>query len=83
LCAAQTFACDDIPGTSESYRRADYSMQCCTAEHTAYRIFAGVMICVYPLGIPAAYVAILWSQRDEIARVPDVPEDTVDVPMLR
>ncbi|KAG5175966.1 hypothetical protein JKP88DRAFT_337087 [Tribonema minus] len=62
LTIFETFACDflryDGPdGTS--YLRADYSVQCFTPEHTAYRIYAAIMILVYPFGIPAMYCLVL------------------------
>jgi hypothetical protein len=43
----QTFACDTIDDsatTKTSYLRADYSIQCGTAKHSAYRIYAGFMV---------------------------------------
>ncbi|KAG5193174.1 hypothetical protein JKP88DRAFT_240807 [Tribonema minus] len=56
----QTFACDELMYISKSYLRADYSIECYTPEHTAYRIFAGVMVLIYPIGIPALYMSTLW-----------------------
>eukprot|EP00611_Tribonema_gayanum_P017500 TRINITY_DN3019_c0_g1_i1.p1 TRINITY_DN3019_c0_g1~~TRINITY_DN3019_c0_g1_i1.p1 ORF type:complete len:453 (+),score=56.01 TRINITY_DN3019_c0_g1_i1:119-1477(+) len=56
----QTFACDELQYIGRSYLRADYSIECYTPEHTAYHIFAGVMVLVYPIGIPALYMGTLW-----------------------
>ncbi|KAG5176025.1 hypothetical protein JKP88DRAFT_265595 [Tribonema minus] len=56
----QTFACDDLQFIDKSYLRADYSVECYTAEHTAYRIFSIIMVVVYPIGIPALYMGTLW-----------------------
>eukprot|EP00611_Tribonema_gayanum_P026107 TRINITY_DN611_c0_g2_i4.p1 TRINITY_DN611_c0_g2~~TRINITY_DN611_c0_g2_i4.p1 ORF type:complete len:798 (+),score=114.47 TRINITY_DN611_c0_g2_i4:65-2458(+) len=56
----QTFACDELTYIGKSYLRADYSIECYTPEHTAYRIFAGVMVLVYPIGVPALYMGTLW-----------------------
>jgi hypothetical protein len=59
----QTFACDAVEGTGTSYLRADYSVSCNTAKHTAYQAYAAVMILVYPVGIPLLYTWLLWRER--------------------
>lgn len=66
----QTFAWDDVLSDPEStdstnytYLRVDYSVNANTTEHTNYMIYAGVMIFVYPLGIPALYTYLLWLSR--------------------
>jgi hypothetical protein len=61
----QTFACDAIPNGG-SYLRADYSVSCNTAKHTVYKIYSGLMILVYPIGIPALYAYLLWHQRKQL-----------------
>jgi hypothetical protein len=51
----QTFACeivDDSDTTKTNYLRADYSIQCGTAEYKVYRGYAILMVSVYPIGIP-------------------------------
>ncbi|KAG5183488.1 hypothetical protein JKP88DRAFT_316821 [Tribonema minus] len=65
----QTFACDKIAGTEKSYLRADYSLECHTATYRAYRAYAVFMIFVFPVGIPAMYMALLWRQRNAIQAV--------------
>jgi hypothetical protein len=40
----QTFACDVIEPTGESYLRADYSVSCQTSEHLFYKWYAAVMV---------------------------------------
>jgi hypothetical protein len=59
----QAFACDAIEGTGTSYLRADYSVSCNTAKHTAYQAYAAVMILVYPVGIPLLYTWLLLRER--------------------
>ncbi len=44
--------------------RADYSIDCDAAEHTAYRVLAIIMAMVYPIGSLAAFSAVLWKHRD-------------------
>jgi hypothetical protein len=61
----QTFACDKIPNGG-SYLRADYSVSCRTRKHTVYKVYSGVMILVYPIGIPALYAYLLWQQRKQL-----------------
>ena len=48
----QTFVCDSWDGVA--YLQADYSLQCGTPRHLAFRAYAVAMLCVYPVGIPAA-----------------------------
>ncbi|CAM9644386.1 unnamed protein product [Ectocarpus sp. 13 AM-2016] len=64
--AFKTFACDDEAVEGESYLRADYSIQCHTDKHTWYKVYAGVMIMVYPVGIPILYAFILWQNRESL-----------------
>ncbi|CAN0047697.1 unnamed protein product, partial [Ectocarpus fasciculatus] len=62
----KTFACDDQAVEGESYLRADYSLSCNTTTHTWYKVYAGIMIVVYPIGIPLLYAFILWINRDAL-----------------
>jgi hypothetical protein len=66
----QTFACGTIDGSATaktSYLRADYSIQCGTAKHTLYRVYAGFMVIIYFLGIPTLYAWLLWSNRHKLS----------------
>jgi hypothetical protein len=62
----QTFACEHLEGTDQSWLRADYSISCETAEYHAYRKYAAVMIVVYPFGIPLLYAYLLWQHRAQL-----------------
>jgi hypothetical protein len=62
----QTFACDYFDDTNESWLRADYSISCNTGEHSTYKIYAAVMIAVYPIGIPLLYSALLIYHRHSL-----------------
>ncbi|CAN0066944.1 unnamed protein product [Ectocarpus sp. 4 AP-2014] len=64
--AFKTFPCDDEAVDGESYLRADYSLSCKTDKHMYYRIYAGIMIVVYPIGIPLLYAFILWINRESL-----------------
>jgi hypothetical protein len=59
----QTFSCDYLEDTKQSWLRANYSISCDTDKHTAYKIYAAVMIVVYPIGIPVLYAVLLWRHR--------------------
>ncbi|CAM9194743.1 unnamed protein product, partial [Laminaria digitata] len=69
-----TFACDDDIGDGESFLRADYSVSCNTGLHTFFKVYAGLMILVYPVGIPVLYATILWNKRDLLN--PQICSDT-------
>jgi hypothetical protein len=62
----QTFACDYLEDTKVSLLRADYSVSCDTDKHTAYKVYAAVMIGVYPIGIPLLYAVLLWRHRHSL-----------------
>eukprot|EP00903_Cladosiphon_okamuranus_P009052 g8654.t1 len=62
----QTFACDTLDELDKSFLRADYSLVCDTDEHNKYKIYAGVMILVYPIGIPLLYAWQLFKHRHRI-----------------
>lgn len=61
----QTFVCETLDDGVE-YLRADYSLTCTTSTHTAMKVYAGMMVVVYPLGIPAAFAWWLISNRHEL-----------------
>ncbi|CAN0485487.1 unnamed protein product, partial [Ectocarpus sp. 12 AP-2014] len=62
----QAFACEDFPEIGKSFLRADFRIECDTPKHDNYKIYAAVMICIYPLGIPAAFWYFLRRQRSRI-----------------
>lgn len=64
----QTFVCETLDD-GVKYLRADYSLTCSTGVHTAMMVYAGLMILVYPVGIPAVYTWWLFSNRHDLVRV--------------
>ena len=64
----QTFACVDFDN-GMSYLRADHSIECYTTKHTLFRVYAGVIIALYPFGIPFCYVIVLYKDRDVLKYV--------------
>ena len=62
----QVFACEPL-SDQKTYLRADYSIECDSSKHQAFQVFAGVMIFVYPLGIPLFYAYLLYKNRHVLA----------------
>lgn len=60
----QTFACEELD--NGTYLRADYSLTCTAKKHKAYIAYAGVMACVYPIGIPAVFAWWLGCNRRDL-----------------
>lgn len=42
----QTFACEKLTEIGQSFLRADLRIVCENPQHTAYKVYAGIMICV-------------------------------------
>jgi len=60
----QTFGCDELDD-GKTYLRADYSLSCLTPQHNWYKVYAFVMVGVYPIGIALAFAGLLvWHRRD-------------------
>jgi hypothetical protein len=78
----QTFACDRVDEkvvtAKTRYLRADYSVQCDTAEHKLYKAYASVMIVIYPLGIPLLYTWLLWRSREKLSTEKDASGRVLD-----
>eukprot|EP00903_Cladosiphon_okamuranus_P012166 g11413.t1 len=64
--AFKAFSCDEDVVEGESYLRADYSLSCKAKVHTYFRVYAGIMIVIYPIGIPLLYAYILWVNRESL-----------------
>ncbi|CAM9126201.1 unnamed protein product [Ectocarpus sp. 6 AP-2014] len=69
----QTFACEDLDN-GKRYPRVDCRIECDSSEHQAFEVYAGIMILVYPVGIPLFYAYLLYKNRrvlkseDEVTR---------------
>ncbi|CAN0422344.1 unnamed protein product [Ascophyllum nodosum] len=67
----QMFDCDALDD-GHRYLRADYTIYCDELRHRALLIYAGFMVLVYPLGIPAVFAFLLYRNRglllDKVAR---------------
>jgi hypothetical protein len=70
----QTFACDYLAGTNNSWLHADYSISCDSDRYKAYRVYGVFMILLYPLGIPALYIYLLWRHRVNLKKDNDKRE---------
>merc|ERR1719421_231211 len=58
----QTFQCTNLDN-GEKVLAADLSKDCRSAEHGWYMAYAGLMVCVYVIGIPVYYMSLLWKVR--------------------
>ena len=56
------FACERLDD-GNVYLRADYQIICTGNTHRALQIYAGLMIMVYPVGIPLMYAILLYRLR--------------------
>lgn len=58
----QSFACEDLDN-GKKFLRADYRIECDSSKHQVVQVFAGIMIFVYPVGIPLFYAYLLYKNR--------------------
>lgn len=72
----QMFACEKLDD-GKKYLRADYSIDCDDRKHKNLMIYAGIMILIYPVGIPALYAHLLFTNRDVLQK--DRREDSFRV----
>ncbi|CAM9409138.1 unnamed protein product, partial [Hapterophycus canaliculatus] len=59
------FSCEKLDN-GISYLRADYGLVCYSVRHAAFRVYAGVMVLVYPLGVPALFGWWLSRNRRDL-----------------
>ena len=59
----QTFDCE-VLDDGKDYLRADYTIECDSVKHKAHMAYAGFMITLYPLGIPAFFAYLLFRNRN-------------------
>ena len=63
----KTFACEGLDdGTT--YLRADYRIECDSSKHKAFQVYAGCMLLLYAIGIPAFYGVLLFRDRAVLTR---------------
>lgn len=60
------FSCDSLEDGKE-YLRVDYRILCTDEKHRALQVYAGLMIAVYPVGIPLLFVVLLYRHRDVLS----------------
>eukprot|EP00752_Nemacystus_decipiens_P007555 g6749.t1 len=58
-----TFACEVLDDRKD-YLRSDYRIECDSPRHRGFKVYAGFMIVLYTVGIPAFYAGLLWKDRD-------------------
>eukprot|EP00752_Nemacystus_decipiens_P013054 g11547.t1 len=57
-----TFACEELDD-GKDYLRSDYRIECDSPRHRGFKVYAGFMIVVYTVGIPAFYACLLFKDR--------------------
>ncbi len=62
----QMFACDSLDDGNK-YLRADYQILCTDEKHKSLQIYAGLLIALYPVGIPLLFAVLLYRHRDVLA----------------
>ena len=63
-----TFQCEEL-SDGTSWLRADLSIDCAGAAHAGFRVYAGAMILLYPLGTPVLYYFLLRRSRVALERI--------------
>ncbi len=58
-----SFACEDLED-GKNYLRADYRIECDSARHRGFQVYAGFMVVLYTAGIPAFYGVLLFRGRE-------------------
>ena len=61
------FACEEL-ADGKNYLRADYRIECDSSKHRAFMAYAGCMILLYTVGIPAFYGILLFRDSDVLRR---------------
>lgn len=61
----RTFACDELDDGSV-YLRTDYRIECDSFRHSVFEIYAGLMVFVYPIGIPLFYAILLCRESNTL-----------------
>lgn len=61
----ETFVCDTLDN-GNSHLRADYSLLCTTTRHMGFKVYAALMVVVYPVGIPCVFGWWLFKYRHEL-----------------
>jgi len=57
---------DDSAHLGSRYLRADYTVRCTSPSYRAHRVYAAIMVLLYPVGIPLVYLIFLQSHLSRI-----------------
>ena len=57
---------DTAEGNFERYLLVDFSTNCNSFKYLVMQLYGGLMILVYPVGIPAFYTVLLYRSRNEL-----------------
>ena len=63
-----TFQCEELSDGTR-WLRADLSIDCSGDTHTLFRVYAGFMVLLYPLGTPLFYLFLLRRNRERLNKL--------------
>ena len=63
----QTFSRENLEN-GKFHLRADYRIECDSTKQTTLQVYAGCMVVLYTLGIPAFYATLLFRNRDVLGK---------------
>ncbi|CAM9693016.1 unnamed protein product, partial [Phaeothamnion confervicola] len=62
----RTFNCEQFDDGGK-YLQADFDISCESKRYKAFATFAGVMVLVFPLGVPLLYAGLLYKDRKRLS----------------
>ena len=72
----------EYDGQTSSYLRTDYSISCKNGQYKMFKLYAGLMLLLVPVGIPATYFAVLWRRKDRIKLSEEVKDEDEELSAL-
>jgi predicted outer membrane repeat protein len=63
----QSFKCQAL-GTQHEYLQVDFQSDCGTGSYILLVVVAVLMVFLYPIGVPAALFALMWKNREDLAK---------------
>ncbi|CAN0443186.1 unnamed protein product, partial [Discosporangium mesarthrocarpum] len=61
----QAFDCEEFQD-GKSFLKADYSVSCAALKYKIMRWYAGISLLVFPVGIPALFLWLLFKDKDKL-----------------
>ena len=58
--------------------QADFSLDCSSPRHIFMQLYASIMLCIWPIGMPLCFYILLYSNKNDIQRDEHYNARTVD-----